>query len=258
VHYVLGTLLLGAAVSAMVLSRPGSHVVPALTARWHGRSMVVVDRGEGRFDVIGRSRRVGHNLDDVRLIALDGRTGAVRWESASIGSYISTDEGFVTQTGDLVLFTVERTIRGFALADGSLRWSAVLPARIERLCQPAGDTIIAIGVDGMERAIQKRDGTVMPGFERSPDAPTCASLLADARERRPDSSVVSDEHEIVVDAVVEGSAVRVLAGKSAEFGHRDHRNRCMTITWFGHGDRSEATLVGLLDRSILLPAGGPR
>ena len=111
-HYVLGTLLLGAAVSAMVLSCAGSHEEPALTARWHGRSMVVVDRGEGRFDVIGRSRRVGHNLDDVRLIALDGRTGAVRWESASIGSYISTDEGFVTQTGDFVLFTVTTGFRG--------------------------------------------------------------------------------------------------------------------------------------------------
>lgn len=31
---------------------------------------------------------------------------------------------------------------------------------------------------------------------------------------------------------------------NAEFGHCDHRNRCMAIAWFGHGDRSEATLVG--------------
>jgi hypothetical protein len=30
----------------------------------------------------------------------------------------------------------------------------------------------------------------------------------------------------------------------ADFAHRDHRNRRMTITEFGHCDRSEATLVG--------------
>ena len=41
-----------------------------------------------------------------------------------------------------------------------------------------------------------------------------------------------------------GVGVEFVPMHRAGFGHRDHRNRCMTITWFGHGDRSEATLVG--------------
>lgn len=139
----------------------------------------------------------------------------VRWESASIGTYTSTDEGFVTETGDLVLFVVENTVLAVALADGSPRWRTRLPTRIERLCQPAGDTIIAIGIDGLGLRIQRRDGTVMLGVGmRSPDVPTCAPLLTDARERVPQDSSVSDEDGLLIHAVATGSSTRVLMGRS--------------------------------------------
>jgi hypothetical protein len=202
--HVLAALFLTAAVTVpVVMNVRGRETEPR--PAWLSRRIVVVERGDGPFDVLGRSRRVADNLDDVRLILIDGRTGTPKWESQTIGSYSTTDDGFVTQSGDLVLFTYERTIQGFALADGFPRWSAKLPTQIERLCEQ-GDMIVAISVDGMGHSISKRDGawTVI-------ETSSCSPLPTDARERH--LMVERDEYGILVDTELTGS-VRVVAGRS--------------------------------------------
>ncbi len=195
---------------------------PSPTAHWHSRDMVVVDRGDPAFDVLGQSRRVGNNIDDVRVILLDGQTGTPKWESATIGSYLTTDGGFVARGGDVILFTHEREIRGFALGDGSQLWRAELPTRVERLCDQ-GETILAISVDGIGRPIGKRDGALLPGAV----APACTPLLTDTRDPR-SAEAASEAYEMVISEVVNGS-VRVLAGRSTQHLGRSRGSGLATL-----------------------------
>lgn len=96
------------------------------------------------------------------------------WESPTLGSYVTSYEGFVAHAGDLVLFASDRELRAFSLTDGSPRWMAMLRTRIASLCDAGTDSIVALGADGEEHAIRARDGAPV----QTEDA-TCTPLIRD-------------------------------------------------------------------------------
>jgi len=192
---VAGTLVMGGIVASVVArapsnaSRPISAAAPAReVARpsWAGRAPLVADLdGDGTPDLVGRARRV-HPVDQITLLALDGATGALRWESEPLGTYGETYQGTLALAGDTVIFASPRgELRTFALATGQAVWRRQLDERIEQLCQGDDDaTFRALGKDGIVRVLRRDDGEVSvdaPAANARPAQrkPTCVGLPDD-------------------------------------------------------------------------------
>lgn len=195
---------------------------------WQGETPLLADLdGDGTPEVIGRSRRVGKR-DEIRVIALDGKTGTPRWESEPLGTYSDTFQGPLVLAGDLVLFASQRAeVRAFGAADGKRRWSATLEERVERFCE-RGETIVAVGKDDVERPLVRATGAraevtaeAAPPAEaakRGPKtrkaAPACEGAPSDrggVRSRHLDWAI-ADKLDIAGDRLVSGPGGRVASG----------------------------------------------
>jgi len=240
---VLLPIIITTVVIAMVARSVGDAVQQASTTsstasakrdepEWQGTGRVILTDldGDGTLDLIGRSRRLG-NTDEVRAIAIDGKTGKPRWESEALGKYSNTQDGFLALVGDLVLFTTPRAeIKAFTITEGKLRWTAKLSERVARFCD-RGESIVAVGADDVERPLQRGNGAaaaaevdqaprpveaVVPKRGRKVVRPKagCAAVPTDERTRRfrDVDYELGRRHAVQVDADVTGPAGRVLSG----------------------------------------------
>jgi outer membrane protein assembly factor BamB len=250
---VLVVVLIGAGMVFAMARRPGhsegrsggSASTSAAVAtpdppEWHGtEAALLVDvNGDGALDAIGRSRRVPDG-DRIAVIAIDGATGRVAWETATIGSYSDTYQGFLALAGDLVLYTSPRAeVRAFAVTDGAPRWTAQLDERVARFCDK-GDAIVAVGTDDVERVLAKADGKAPVPAEAEPDPDEehkhrdpnkeraagqykmkCLGAPTDQRVDAPDApSELADQHGLWADALVSGPGGRVLSGTRTKGTH---------------------------------------
>ena len=194
---------------------------------WQGtRPAIIVDvDGNGAPDLVGRSRRVSAG-DQVRLMALDGATGKVTWESEPLGTYSDTYNGPLAIAGDVVVYASPGAeVRGVALATGKTMWTTRLDERVKALCEGSTpDTFIALGADDVLRPLRRADGTGVtaelppaPPAKGRRKAPPCTLLPSDveasSRDRRDDK--LGDKHELSSAQVVTGPGGRVLAGQRA-------------------------------------------
>ncbi len=207
----------GMQVSSSSTSSPASP-------RWQGtqRAILVDVDGDGTVDLVGRSRRATAG-DAIRVIALDGATGKVKWESEPLGSYGETYQGRLAVAGDVLIFASPRAeVRGLALATGKTLWETQLDERVKALCAGDNDTVVALGADDVARPLRRRDGTRItaepppaPPAKGARKAPACAPLQGDTEgpwwERRDDK--LGQRHELSSTQVVEGPGGRVLAGQ---------------------------------------------
>lgn len=172
-----------------VPERPVMEPPPAKpTWLWQAPLVADVD-GNGTPDVIGRVRRqrFTERLEDrVSIAALDGATGALRWESESLGTYMDTYASTLALAGDQVIVALPHgELRTFALATGQAVWRRQLDERIEQLCQGDDDaTFRALGKDGIVRVLRRDDGEVSvdaPAANARPAQrkPTCVGLPDD-------------------------------------------------------------------------------
>jgi len=208
--------------SSRAPTRAAAKVTPPDPPSWQGGAPLLTDLdGDGTPEVIGRSRRVG-KVDEIRIIALDGKTGKPRWESEPLGNYSDTFQGPLALAGDLVLFASQRAeVRAFGAADGKRRWTTTLEERIVRFCD-RGETIVAVGKDDVERPLVRASGArataeAPPAPKRGPKpkrAPPCESAPSDSRGMRDyhlDWSI-ADKVDLAGDRLVVGPGGRVASG----------------------------------------------
>ncbi len=191
---------------------------------WQGSSPLLTDLdGDGTPEVIGRTRRVG-KVDEIRVIALDGKTGKPRWESEPLGNYSDTYQGPLALVGDLVLFASQRAeVRAFGAADGKRRWTTTLEERVIRFCD-RGETIVAVGKDDVERPLVRATGARATPAEAPPlptkrgPKPKRATALrgapSDSRGMR-DCHLdwaIADKVDLAGDRLVIGPGGRVASG----------------------------------------------
>jgi hypothetical protein len=113
-------------------------------------------------DVIGRARQVMKG-DTIRIAAWSGATGHPLWESAPIGSYTETYQGYLLLIGDLLVFAdPTATLTGYSTVDGSRRWATQLPDRTETACLDASGVLHVKTVDRNWHAIAVADGARTP------------------------------------------------------------------------------------------------
>ena len=207
-----------AATSSAVLDDPPS---------WQGGAPLLADLdGDGATEVIGRSRRTGKR-DEIRVIALDGKTGKPRWESEPLGNYSDTFQGPLVLAGDLVLFASQRAeVRAFGAADGKRRWTTTLDERVVRFCD-RGATIVAVGKDDVERPLVRASGArAQVTAEAAPPAappkrgpkprraPACESAPSDNRGMRDRHLewAIADKVDLAGDRLVSGPGGRIASG----------------------------------------------
>jgi len=172
-----------------VPERPVMEPPPAKpTWLWQAPLVADVD-GNGTPDVIGRVRRqrFTERLEDrVSIAALDGATGALRWESESLGTYMDTYASTLALAGDQVIVALPHgELRTFALATGEATWRRQLDERVERLCRGDDErTLRVIGKDRRVRVLRRADGEVIETTApRAPGAkPPCVELPTDRIE----------------------------------------------------------------------------
>lgn len=208
---------------------------------WQGAAPILVDvTGDGVPDIFGRSRRVTPK-DQIRAILIDGATGKPRWESDVLGTYIDTYQSPLALAGDLALFAAQNgEVRAIEMASGKSRWSVKLPDRTERFCATASD-VVAVGVDGVERPLQRATGQAgsaeavaeaaspapveakVPSRAKRRKAPpakprACASVPDDRLVERgfiPTSSGVNARYDLASAQIYEGPGGRVVSGGRA-------------------------------------------
>ena len=161
------------------ISTPGGLLNRAVSddgPGWQGTEsalLVDIDR-DGTQEIIGRSRRV-RNSDVVAIVALDVN-GKLRWESEPLGTYEATYQGPLAHENDLLFFATARgEVRAFNITNGKQQWTAQLPERTKMFCA-AGDALIAVGADDVQRALRRADGTsttvpLVRGSAASPATP---------------------------------------------------------------------------------------
>jgi LSD1 subclass zinc finger protein len=197
--------------SALVAS-PTPAPPPAEPPSWQGTyPPILVDlTGDGVIDVVGRSRRVGRE-DVTRVMVLDGATGQLRWEGPSLGTYIDSYQGLLAVAGELILFASPRgEVSAIAAATGEPRWTTRLDERTERFCD-GGDTVIAVGVDAVQRPLRRSDGAAIPATGK----PTACRVIPGDHDRvggTPVDWAVGERHGMLSAVVASGRAGRVLAG----------------------------------------------
>lgn len=135
------------------------------TATWQGTGAVLlldVD-GDKVSDVIGRARYVMDG-DTIKIGAWSGATGKKLWESAAIGSYTDTYQGYLLLIGDLLVFAdPTATLTGYSTVDGARRWATQLPDRTETACLDATGSLHVKTVDGNWHAVAVADGARASG-----------------------------------------------------------------------------------------------
>ena len=197
---------------------------------WQGTgSMVFADiDGDGTKEVLGRSR--GFSPDAIRVIALDAKTGKVRWQSEPLGTYGDTYQGPLAIAKDLVLFGAPDSgeVRAFGLADGKLRWKATLDERVKHFCDGGPTTVIALGNDDRERPLQRATGNAAsPAAKAQEAAPpktpppqtdqkVCPALPSDVIDRAADWNrglefEVRDKLDVSSEKVYDGASGKVIA-----------------------------------------------
>lgn len=139
---------------------------------WQGGYALVVDvDGNGTLDLVGRSRRVQKG-DSVGVMALDGGTGKMLWETETLGTYSETYQGILALDGDQIVFASPRAeVRAFALGTGATKWKAQLDERVQRFCR-SEDQLLAVGTDDVVRPLRRADGTAGVAEATPPPAPT--------------------------------------------------------------------------------------
>jgi outer membrane protein assembly factor BamB/DNA-directed RNA polymerase subunit RPC12/RpoP len=205
-----------------------ANAIPPDPPSWQGGAPLLADLdGDGTPEVIGRSRRVG-KVDEIRVIALDGKTGKPRWESEPLGNYSDTYQGPLVLAGDLVLFASQRAeVRAFAAADGKRRWTTTLEERVVRFCDQ-GATIVAVGKDDVERPLVRASGARAAATAEAapPAAPppkrrtrpgratACESAPSDNRGMRDHHLewAIADKVDLAGDRLVIGPGGRVASG----------------------------------------------
>ncbi|MEO8701636.1 MAG: PQQ-binding-like beta-propeller repeat protein [Kofleriaceae bacterium] len=259
VALVIPVVFIGVIIGGVMLATRGiaSHVAAvreeAAQPTWQGTEGVIIRdiNGDGVPDYLGRTRRLG-GVDEIRVVALDGKSGTALWESDRLGNYSETFQGHLALAGDLILFTSTRAeIRAFAVKDGKQRWTTKLPERVARYCE-GGDpqTIPLIGSDDVTRLVNRATGAVSnaPPVVEEPVKqidkkkpkrvrvvkPTCPALPTDrqASSDRPDYEL-GRKHGISADRLAVGPGGRVLGGT------RDKGTRVAMLVMLGDGDAAK-------------------
>ncbi|HUS68066.1 MAG TPA: PQQ-binding-like beta-propeller repeat protein [Kofleriaceae bacterium] len=141
----------------------GPRVEQAATWQGTGAVLLLDVDGDKVSDVIGRARYV-MNGDTIKIGAWSGATGKKLWESASIGSYTDTYQGYLLLIGDLLVFADSTaTLTGYSTADGARRWATQLPDRTETACLDASGALHVKTVDGTWHAVAIADGARTAG-----------------------------------------------------------------------------------------------
>lgn len=198
-------------------SRPAQPPRAAKQSSWLGTdSAILVDLDhDGTLDIIGRARL--SRPDAVTIIALDGATGTPRWESASLGGYSDVYVHPLALAGDLVLFaSMTGDVRAFSSRDGTPRWTTKLEERTKAFCD-AGDFVIAVGADDVERSLGRADGSL--GTKTTPaKGKGCTELPTDKEtqwgafaDRK-----LARNHDLDFDRLRVGPGGRVLSGTRAK------------------------------------------
>ncbi len=201
-----------------------TYVVPEdRPPSWQGTNQaIIVDiNKDGTPDVIGRGRQVNRG-DIITVLALDGATGATRWQSDPVGTYTETYRSPLTLVGELFLFATDAgEVTAFDVATGTKKWSVALPERISYFCSTPTGEPGAVTADDMLRTLGRTDGapgtaTQLPKQGADNDS-KCKRGMSDGQlgtPRRPRSGAIDTslqrKLDVYADSVVEGPGGRVL------------------------------------------------
>jgi len=144
-------------------AKPPTYVKPEdRPPSWQGTDgVLLVDvNHDGTPDLVGRGRQVARG-DIIRVIALDGVTGKMVWQSEPVGTYTQTYQAPLALAGDLVVMANDAgAVQAFAVASGAKVWSTTTPERVTTFCSGEGDAIVALGADQMLRPLARKDGAL--------------------------------------------------------------------------------------------------
>lgn len=178
----LVVVAIAAAIGILVVGR-GCGIGPAAKRpTWQGTTALLVTDldGDGKRELVGRARRVEAG-DRIWIVALDLASGAVRWESDSLGSHSDTGAGMLAAGRDTIVFATPRGEVVFFDARASApRWKVQLDERISHLCEGDKDTVVVVGVDRHLRTLARADGAMRPSDPARP----CVRLASDVEARR--------------------------------------------------------------------------
>lgn len=154
---------------------------PAPKREWNTSHGILVAKLDGDEvpEIIGRASHEGKQ--DVHLIALDGATGRVRWESEVISTSSSGSRAQLWLAGDLLLLVEHHTVRAYETASGRAKWSVKLDEHVQSVCDGGADAVLAVGADGDARRVRRSNGQVI---ETVAQKKPCAPLPDDARVNR--------------------------------------------------------------------------
>lgn len=166
-------------------ARPPTIPTAPSAMGWNGGGEpIFVDvNGDGARDAIGLVRYV---LDGDRMMlgAIDGKTGALLWESERLGTYTETYQGHLyappAGTGPArLLFAHPRgELHAFEVKTGARAWTRQLGERVKSLCLE-GDALALALINGQWLRVDPTGGQVAP---RARPGKGCASLRQDGDE----------------------------------------------------------------------------
>ena len=137
-----------------------------------GPALLIDVDGDGDREVLGRARYVNDG-DRVVLAAADAASGAVLWESESLGTYSETYKGPLAWDGERFLFGDHAGgVKAIGPAGATL-WSRTLGEAVTAFCPGP-------------RAVSKAGGTLLLDAgtgEATPTREPCEPLAGDSRER---------------------------------------------------------------------------
>ncbi len=154
------------------------------SAQWMGGAPLIVDvDGDGVDDAIGLIRYV--HTDKITLAAYSGVNGHQLWETASLGTYDTVRHSLPELVGGVIVRRDGRTVSGYDVKTGAVRWHVRAADVVDRLCANAPGELAIRAATGEWSTVALETGAMRPAS--APD--TCRRAITTAPAEAPPGDV---------------------------------------------------------------------
>lgn len=196
---------------------------------WHqlGPIQTIDVDGDGVLDPIGIAMHPFASDEHASLIAISGKTGAVLWESRSLGAWTSSiaTAKIVTTKNTLFIAKDAGRLQGFDKATGATIWSAQLAEQAKAFCASPDESFVVVETaDGAHTRVGTADGKTTVSDGEEPCSPVGGNHLgapAPGITKISDYKFISDVLDMSVERVwqKDGSDLAVAFGTRSKGTH---------------------------------------